>query len=271
MKSILLHIADDNGLEARIQAALDIARCNNGHITCMQPVSYETFAAGDMYGSAIAAVIPVIKEAAEKLREKVEADLANEDVAWEWDARFGSAPQRLLELSALSDLIVVGAHSSGENRANASILVGDVVTKARTPVLVVPEGAKGFDCTGPAMVAWNGSSEASIALRSALPLLRQARSVHLVSVSEEDERERHDLPSLNGAEYLSRYGIRAEVIDVPRGRESVAETLFDAAQSRKCAYMVMGAYGHSRLAEMLLGGVTRRVLTDPKLPIVLAH
>ncbi|WFL77630.1 universal stress protein [Altererythrobacter arenosus] len=271
MKSILLHIGDDNGLEARVQAALDLARAFDGHVLCQQSVSYETFAPGDMYGTALTAVIPVMKEAAEELRAKLEADLANEDVSWEWDVRYGNAAHLLLEASAISDVIVVGAHGANESQERASRLVGELTTHARTPVLVVPQKARRLDVAGPAMVAWNGSTEACIALRAAVPLLKRANSVYLVTVSEERERERYDVPPVSGAEYLSRHGIEAEMIDIPRGAETIAETLFEAAETRKCAYMVMGAYGHSRLAEMLLGGVTRRVLTDPKLPILLAH
>lgn len=271
MKSILLHINDDQGLEARIQVSLDLARAFDGHLKCLQAVSYETFAPGDMYGSAMAAAMPVIKEAAEKLRADTEADLANEDVNWEWEFQYGMAEHRLLELSALNDVIVVGPHDIGESDKRASRMVGELVTQGRTPVLVVPGKAKGLDCSGPAMVAWNGSSESCIALRAAVPLLKQASSVYLVTVSEEDDRDQFDFPPVSGAEYLSRHGIDSEIIDIPQGAEPIAETLFAAADTRKCAYMVMGAYGHSRLAQMLLGGVTRRVLTDPKLPILLAH
>ena len=271
MKSILLHIDGDESLEARVQASLDLARAFDGHIKCLQAVSYERVAPGDIYGSAIAVAMPVIKEAAEELRAKMEADLANEDVPWEWDFRYGMAEHRLLELSAINDIIVVGSHDIGGSGQRASRMVGELVTQGRTPVLVVPSDAKGLDCNGPAMVAWNGSSEACIALRAAVPLLKKASAVYLVSVSEQKDRERFDFPPVSGAEYLSRHEIEVELIDVPRGEEHVSETLFAAAASRKCAYMVMGAYGHSRLAEMLLGGVTRRVLTNPRLPIFLAH
>ncbi|MDX1704625.1 MAG: universal stress protein, partial [Altererythrobacter ishigakiensis] len=67
MKSILLHIGDDEGLEARMQVALDLARAFEGHITCLQAVTYEIFAPGDFYGSAMAAAMPVIRENAEAL------------------------------------------------------------------------------------------------------------------------------------------------------------------------------------------------------------
>lgn len=271
MKSILLHMNDDAGMESRLQVALDLARGFDGHLTCLQSVSFDVYAPGDFYGSALAAAMPVVKEAAETFRTKTEADLGNEDVSWEWLFRYGMAEQRLLEQSAISDVIVVGARDIDDDVDRPSHLVGELVLRARSPVLVVPQSTTAFDCAAPALIAWNGSTEAGIAMRAALPLLRKAGKVYLATVTEEKDRERYDLPPTDGAEYLSRHGIESEVVAVARDGKTVSDALFAAAQVRKCGYMVMGAYGHSRLAEMLLGGVTRRALTAPPLPILLAH
>lgn len=271
MKSILLHISDDSGLEARLQASLDLARTFDGHITCLQPISFDFFASGDFYGVAIAAAMATIRESAEKLRAKLEAGLAKEDVAWEWASRYGMAEHCLLEYSAINDVIVVGPYVPGGGDARPSQLVGDLLMRARTPVLVIPGNHKRFDCSGPVLAAWNGSTESCIALRAALPLLKKASAVYLVTVTEDSERERFDLPPVQGAEYLSRHGVKCELVEINKGDAQVADALFLEAQTRHCAYVVMGAFGHSRLAEMLLGGVTRRALTNPQLPMLLAH
>jgi len=216
--------------------------------------------------------MPAIKQAAEDLRAKLEADLANEDVSWDWQFHYGMAEHRLLEQSALHDLIVVGPHDIGEEAARGpSHLVGELTLRASAPVLVVPASTKRLDLSAPIMVAWNGSSEACVALRTATPLLALASNVYLISVSEESDGQRFDFPATSGAKYLSRYGIESEIVEVPRGDAKISDTLFSAGQMRECTMMVMGAYGHSRLAEMLLGGVTRRSLTDPQLPIFLTH
>lgn len=271
MKSILLHINDDAGLESRIQVALDLARSFDGHVTCLQAVSFDIFTPGDFYGSAMAAAMPIIKENAEALKEKVEANLANEDVAWEWVFQYGMAEHRLLEKAAMSDVIVVGPNDIGEEGARPSRLVGDLVLHSRTPVLVVPKDHAKLDCGGPALVAWNGSAESCVALRSAVPLLSKASHVYLVSIGEKKAQEQFDFPPVEGAEYLSRHGIESQIVEIPEGEEPIADTLAMAARSRGCQYIVMGAYGRSRLSEMVLGGVTRRALTDPRTPILMAH
>lgn len=269
MKSILLHIDHDPALRARMQVALDIARSSNGHITCLQAISYEVFAPGDFYGSAIAAAMPVIKENAENLRAETERALSHEAVPWDWRFTYGIAPHRLLEHSPLADLVIVGPSDLGER--GPSSLVGDLVLKAPVPVLVVPEDATAFDVSAPMLVAWNGSAEACHALRAALPLLACSCKVTLASVAEPSEKARFDFPMSEGAKYLSRHGIDCEIVEIPRGEARIADTLFSAAQLRECGLMVMGAFGHSRLAEMLLGGVTRQMLTEPQMPILLAH
>ncbi|MEP0392175.1 MAG: universal stress protein [Erythrobacter sp.] len=199
MKSILLHVDADQAFEARLQVALDMARANGGHITCLQTVNYEVFAPGNFYGSAMAAALPRIKEAARTLRDKVEADLANEDVSWEWRFLYGMAETRLLEQSALHDVIIIGSSDIGkEGGRSPSAMAGELAINAPSPVLV-------------------------------------------------------------------------EVVEIPPDKQNIADTLFDAAVMRDCGVMVLGAYGHSRLAEMLMGGVTRKVLSNPKIPVLLAH
>ncbi|MEO1731693.1 MAG: universal stress protein [Pseudomonadota bacterium] len=272
MKSILLHIGGDTSMDARLQVALDIARATGAHITCLQAVSYEVFAPGDFYGSAMAAAMPRIKEAAQKLRAKIEADLANEDVSWEWQFFSGMAETHLLEQSALHDVILVGPNDIGADGLQVpSSMAGELAIKAPVPILVVPGHAKGFDVTAPVLVAWNGSAESCLALRGAVPLLALSKAIYLASIEEQSDKGRFDFPPTDGARYLSRHGIEAELVSIPRCEAKIADTLFSAAQLRECGMIVMGAYGHSRLAELLLGGVTRRSLTDPQLPIFMAH
>ena len=272
MKSILLHIAGDSCLDARLQVALDMARAFEGHVTCLQSINYEVFAPGDFYVSAMAAAIPRIKEAAEELRAKVEGHLKNEDVSWEWVSCAGQAEMKLLEQSALHDIILVGPHDAGEDGTRSpSGMAGSLALRAPVPVLVVPGHIKSFDATAPALVAWNGSAEACVALRQATPLLAKSDAVYLATVEEASDKKRYDFPPVEGAKYLSRRNIEVELVELPKDQAKIADTIFSAAQIRECGMVVMGAYGHSRLSEMLLGGVTRHSLTDPQLPIFLAH
>ena len=272
MKSILLQIDDDSCFDARLQVAMDIARACDSHITCLQSVRTEVFAPGDFYGNAMAAALPKIREAAENLRKRIEADLANEDVSWEWLFLDGRAEQHLFEQSPLHDVIIIGPHDIGEDGLRGpSSMAGELALDSPTPVLIVPASVNRLDPAAPALVAWNGSAEAAVAMRRALPLLAKASRVYLATVGEDDQKERYRFPALDAAKFLSRHGIETELVTLPKENRRVSDVLVDAALARECSMMVMGAYGHSRLAEMLLGGVTRKVLSDPKLPVLLAH
>lgn len=271
MKSILLHIDHDRALPARLQVALDLARATNGHITCLQAVSYDVFMPGDFYGSAIAAALPLIKENADKLRADTEAALEHEGVPFDWRFEYGVAAHRLIAASSLADIVIVGPSEAGSDGRGPSALVGDVVTRATVPVLVVPESAKSFEVGAPMVIAWNGSAESAHALRAAVPLLACSCQVTLACVVEDTAEGGRELPSTEGARYLARHGISCEIVEIPRGEAKIADTLFSAAQMREASLLVMGAYGHSRLAELVLGGVTRHMLSEPQMPVLLAH
>ncbi|TNE33333.1 MAG: universal stress protein [Alphaproteobacteria bacterium] len=271
MKSILLHVANDNGFESRLQVALDLAREYDGHVTCFQPVTLELAFTGDFYGTASAVMVTAAREEAEKHREEVEAHLAKEDVQWDWITEFGSPDMRLLDHSGLQDVVVVGAIQREGGEARAAALVGDLAIYSRAPVLVVPAGAKGIDVDGPVIVAWNGSVEAGNALRSALPILARATSVRIVAIAGKKGMIDQQIGAAEAAQYLSRHGISCEILELPADPAGIARTLVMAAQSQGASCIVMGCYGHSRLRETVFGGVTQEMLANVEVPLLLAH
>lgn len=271
MRSILLHIDSDPGFEARLQASLDLVRAMDGHLTCLQTISYDFAVPGDIYGSMVAEMLPVVRENANKLRDKITARLESEDVRWDWRQEQGPSRDSLLGWASLADVVLLGVHDPlGSARAPAPLL-GDLVVNGGTPVLVMPDTAKSFDVAGVAVVGWNGSIEAAHALRAATPLLARASSVVVACVAEERDNQEFDLPPLDGAEYLSRHGIECEIVELPLEAESVAEALADAAAARRAALLVIGGYGRPRVVETVFGGVTRKLLSAPPLPILTAH
>ncbi len=269
MRSILLHIDDDPCLEARIQVAFDLARSFEGHVTCLQAIPYEYGVPGDLYGTMAAQLYPVIRENAAKLRETLEARLAKEDMPWDWISVDGLAQHKLLVHAGLSDIIVMGACTEAKGRNSYSALAAEVAIGAQTPVMLVPEKCKGLDLSVPAAVAWNGSPEASHALRAAVPLLQKSSEVYLLSVTEDDPE--FDLPAIEGASFLARHGIEANMVELPGTDDGIRDLLVKAAQVRKVGWIAMGAYGHTRVRERILGGVSRSMMSNAEFPTLLAH
>lgn len=270
MKTILLHVHDDVGQHARLEFALDLARATGGHINCVQITPLEYFVGTDPFGGmyAVKEVLANLRSQETTERARIEERLVSEGVSWSWAQFDGNVVQTLVSQARLADIVILSQPASGGDPASAPIpVVPDVALHARAPVFSIPAEGRRFDVAGPAMVAWNGSYEAAHALRFAIPLLRLASDVHLVEITQ-DNRE---FPSTSAATYLARHGFEPELRPVPHGGRDVSTALLHEAEAIGASYIVMGAYGHSRLREMILGGVTRDLLGSTKIPLFMAH
>jgi nucleotide-binding universal stress UspA family protein len=140
------------------------------------------------------------------------------------------------------------------------------------PLLLVPAGMRPTLAPERVLVAWDARIEAMRAVREALDLLAAAREVRLVLVDPaKGERFHGDEPGADAATFLARHGVRVTVDRLPAEGHTVAEVLRRHAVDTNAELLVMGAYGHSRLRQRILGGVTRSVLEDPPMPVFLAR
>lgn len=269
MKSVLLYANQDSGTESRLQAALDVVRLFEGHLTCLQVTGFDSFIMGDPFGGvyALPSIVEEVGKADEAHRARLEERLAREGVSWNWLRYDGMPAQFVVDRSRLSDLIVTSLPSDGKGYNGPLSMSADVAVSARSPVLAVPPDSSGVDCLGPVAVAWNGAPEAAHALRLTLPMLGRASAVHLVTVTEEGA----GFPATDASEYLARHGIASELHEWPRSGRSTAEALIDAASALGAGYVVMGAYGLSRFREAMLGGTTRDMIHNSPVPLLLAH
>jgi len=271
MKSALLHIHDDLGAESRLQAACDLARSCEAHIQCVQVRSAPSLMAADIYGGAAfaPAITEELRQIDDRLRIQIEDRLKREGVSWEWRHVDGETVSALLRAARLSDVIVATLPEGARKDFQDPLpIVPDLALGGRTPVLAMPQSAKSFAISGRAVVAWDGSQEAAAAIKAAIPLLRLAREVHVVTVEEADKRA---FPSTEAPEYLSRHDVSVQMHSWPRGGDAVEAVLLDAISSLAADWVVMGAFGHSRLRELVFGGVTRRMLRETRIPLLLAH
>jgi nucleotide-binding universal stress UspA family protein len=271
MKSVLLHIQDDEGLEARLQVALAVVRASGGHLTCIHVTPMSTYAGFEAYGGAyvLTDLFNQLEEHEAAMRARIEAQLVSEDVAWSYERQTSDPVSALVSHGALADLIVVGrSHASQSSAYRPMSIIGQVLSVSHTPLLVCSKDQKRFDPLGRAVIAWNGSFEAANALRAALPLLRQASAVHIVTVNEDKD---FDFPPLGASEYLSRHNVQSELVRETKGTLSVEDRIVATAQGLGAAFLVIGAYGHARAREFLFGGVTRSLLKECPLPLIAAR
>ena len=170
------------------------------------------------------------------------------------------------------DLVVISQSAPGEFLPRLRSDFPDyVVLNSPRPVLVLPAQG-GADTLGQRItVAWNGSPEAARAVASAIPMLQRAQQVDLVVFDPATEGAIHgEDPGADIALYLARHGIRVEVSTSDAGVDG-GHALLSFAQKKSSDLIVMGAYGHSRFREILLGGMTRGMLADSTVALWMAH
>lgn len=265
MKNILVLIHDDAGQEARLQAALDIARAVEGHLTCLNVAIVAPFVGEGVGISGGSMLLDLECEGAARQRAKVELRLAGEDVPWNWIETVDYLEAAIEHAAPPADLIVVNRALDSLPAPDMRAIASALVVKTSKPILAVPEEAKGFDAIGAALIAWDGSREAAVALAAAVPLLQLASRVVLFEIDDGSV----SMPAEEAEAYLSRRGIHPK-IERDAGAP-VATLLLSRVQSGDYAYLVMGAFGHSRMTEKLFGGVTRRLLKESPVPLLIAH
>lgn len=148
-------------------------------------------------------------------------------------------------------------------------LIEAVLMDSGRPLIVVPQRRETFT-DGRIIVAWDGSAKAARALNDALPFLRAAAQVELVSITGEKDLT-HAVPGAEIAPHLTRHGVKVNVLALPAMKGDVAETLRNHARLTRADMIVMGAYVHSRLREMVLGGTTQSLLRNTPVPLFLSY
>lgn len=266
MKNILLLVHDDVGQEARLQAALDVTRAVGGHLTCVDVVEVPMVVDGFYGGSGEMVLLDDARARETANKARLEARLAAEDVSWSFVDGCGDLGGCLVEASGTADLVVVNRKLDAFPSPDMRAIARDVLTDTHKLVLAVTDACSHFDATGRALVAWDGSRPAMTALQNAVPLLAMASVVKLVQIGTRDQ----GIAIEEAATYLSRHGIHAEV-EMRPDTKAVGPALRQAARDFGADWMVMGAYKHRPAAEFLFGGVTREMLSEAELPLLLAH
>jgi len=170
-----------------------------------------------------------------------------------------------------ADLVVLGQSAPADSKDGNLLpdLPDYVLLNCGRPVLLVPHTGR-FPTVGKrVLVAWNGSAEAAKAVTAALPLLRGAEQVTLAVLGESMD-VLGESPGADIALYLARHGVNVEVLRRPAPTDP-GKAILSLAADFQADLLVMGAYGHSRFREMMLGGATRTILATATLPVLMAH
>ena len=269
---ILVHVREGDTDPLAARAAVAIARRVPAHLyglgvaplgsvayTTPETVSFQAFEADRLF-------------AEQDARRKWWSDyLASHQAAGEWLAAQGEPVEAICHAARWCDLVVVERPTLNPDAPTGWGTVSRTVFGASAPVVVVPQTAKAA-CVGErVLIAWNRSREGMRAVHGALPLLRAATSVIVLDgTPREDPLGARHLPALNLQQFLARHGVTATLQRFAPKNDHGANILA-AAREANSDLIVMGAWGHSRIAELVLGGATRHIFQSSDLPLLVAH
>lgn len=234
----------------------------------------------DYFNSDMPLLGPLYRDIEEKARDQTEdTRLLFEDIVGhhslssEWRVAPGYPSQVAAVHGRYADLVILGQIDPDDTRAPLVCpRPEEVALLAGRPILVVPYVGAFADVGRRVLVGWDASREATRAVNDAMPLLAGASSVTVISVDSQQSPDGHgEIPGADIALHLARQGVTARVERAVSASIGVGNTLLSRARDLEADLLVMGAYGHSRVRELLLGGATRTVLASMTLPVLMAH
>jgi nucleotide-binding universal stress UspA family protein len=293
IKSILVPIAGVEGDKSRLLGALAVARRFDAHLDVLHvrpdPAQLVAAAASAAYGvtEVVAALLDQFEKDAqarlEAAQEAFAAFVKSENLelrdrraagasaaSASWLRQIGNAGERIARIARSHDLVVAGRSSDSQESTSGTLEIA--LMDGGRPVLVIPQGmTRAIGRT--VVIAWKDTAETARAVMAAGPFLALANRIEVVAVSEneteEDQGGRESAERL--VESLAWHDVKASARIVPSHGGSGPEALLAAARDLDGDLLVMGAYGHSRLREMIFGGFTRHVLRGADVPVLMFH
>jgi len=274
-KTILVHLDHRPRATVRLELAFRLAERFDSHVTAL-------FAPGAAHlpSYAYAEGGPALREligqrqaeVAETARRKFQ-ELAGRAGAGRAEWRVSQQePDAAMRLSArYADLVIAGQPEAGDE-GDLRGLGEELALSAGRPVLFVPYAGTVADVGRRVLIAWDAGREAARAVTDALPFLQSAQSVEVTAFDPERRSRRHgEEPGADIGLYLARHGVKVSVARQSGAGFEVGSQILSRAADTSADLIVMGAFGHSRVRELVLGGATRTLLEAMTVPVLMSH
>ena len=269
LRTLLVHADTDQRFTHRLSLAAAVAREHEARLLVLYvlkaPVSLGLY--GEPMGAPAVELIQqeinAERERAEQLHQSADKLLQTEGASWEWRSVQGLVGEVLATTGASTDLIIMG-----QPQDSAAAPVAQVALSAGRPVLCVPHTGTFTALGRRVLVAWRGTRESARALHDALPLLVRAEHVILFTAGDGTEG---DVGAADALRHLIDHRVKAELRQTTLGDLDAGTAILNAVSDNAADLLVMGAYGHSRLRELVFGGATRTVLRSMTAPTLISH
>ncbi len=277
IKDIVFHLSPRAPDDASIDYAVSVASAFEAHLTgvafALDPFVPPTMGIGDVVPADwIDEEREQAQAAATAAIARFEAAARRNGVAFQSrliDSSLAGAGDIFGELAARFDLSIVRQSEPGKAPLEELVIEAALFGSGR-PVLLVPYIQKGVLTLDRVLVCWNGSPNAARALGDAMPFLKRAKEVEVTIVLGEPGRS-DEIAGADIGEHLARHRLKVEVERLSAIKGDVTDTILSHAADCAADLLVMGGYGHSRLREFILGGVTRGILRTMTLPVLMSH
>lgn len=273
-KDLVVHIDSSQAVEKRLEAAVHMAQTHDAHLIGLYVIPTTDFPAFMEVPSAFEAVQKVREyreQEAETAQEAFEEASKRAGISAEWRCIAGELTEKISESARYADLVILGQHNPDAYDANQG-LADRLVLEVGRPCLIIPYIGARETLGQRVLVAWNARREAIRAVNDALPILQAADRVVVLTVNPVyGEAGEGDIPSADICHHLARHGVQAEAETTTAKDVDVGSLLLSRVADMGADMMVMGAYGHSRLREMVLGGVSREMFQSMTVPVFMSH
>ncbi|OUR78587.1 hypothetical protein A9Q83_06830 [Alphaproteobacteria bacterium 46_93_T64] len=272
IKTLLLHLTNDKNLDSRIELALRLAVENEAHIKgvyTITPAAPPTSFMGYIPPEFVERTRAIESENAEVTSTKLKLAAKEAGISCAVMKEEGYALDIINAHALAADLVVIGQVDPDDDKsAQYRYLADEVVISSAQPVLAVPYAGNHLGFGKHILVGWNNTREASIALHNAMVFLKKAEKITLLSINPSTDQSAENAAVLA---HLERHSVQAEMKVGHWKDVSVGNALLDSLVDLNADMLVMGAYGHSRIREMILGGATQEILEQMTAPILFSH
>jgi nucleotide-binding universal stress UspA family protein len=276
-KTILVSCDTAPTSDKRIETAAELARSTGGHLVGLflrSNVVLPAYLEAGISPDLITLQEKRGKDMAARGKDAFEAICNRVGISGEWREAQGDVYELAAMHARYADLTIVGQF---DNKLTDPDIIPDLpetlALRAGGPVLVLPHiGVRGPLIGGHAMVGWNAGREATRAVKDALPFLQAANQVTVLAVNPRSGPRGHgEDPGADIALFLARHGVKVTASHTVAREDDPAEVLLSRMADLNIDLLVMGAYGHSRLRELVIGGVTRKIMSSMTAPVLMSH
>ncbi len=277
-RTILVHLGDADRFQPTLDAAIQVAEAHRAHligIHVIPPVRIYASVEAYVPTEIIETQREHYKKVAAEIGKTFESAIKKAGISGEWrvsDVVGQSPASEIISHGRRADLILLPQVDPDENFPGPSSWSEQIMLEVGRPVLIVPYIGATRDIGKNILVAWNASRESSRAVFDALPILRMAEKVEIMWANPPAETDGElALAGSEIANALARHDVKVTAAHGINHQVSVSDELLSQASDKGTDLIVMGGYGHSRFREMILGGVTRDIMQNMTVPVLMSH